>query len=97
MTDDTPPQPVIVFDADNPEWTEADFAQARPGAEVLPAEVLRAFGRNPGGRPRLAPEVKKRRVTLMLDPDVLGAFKADGRGWQTRVNAALRAAKGLLP
>jgi uncharacterized protein (DUF4415 family) len=31
----------------------------------------------------------------MLDPDVIAHFKAGGRGWQTRVNAALRKAAGL--
>ena len=31
----------------------------------------------------------------MLDPDVIEHFKADGHGWQIRVNAALRKAAGL--
>ena len=31
----------------------------------------------------------------MLDPDVIEHFKAGGKGWQTRVNAALRKAAGL--
>ena len=35
----------------------------------------------------------KRQVTLRLDPDVLAKFRATGRGWQTRINEALRAAK----
>ncbi|MBF0567314.1 MAG: BrnA antitoxin family protein [Nitrospirae bacterium] len=30
-------------------------------------------------------------VTLRLDPDVLKWFKHDGRGYQTRINAVLRA------
>jgi uncharacterized protein (DUF4415 family) len=29
-------------------------------------------------------------ITLRLDPDVLAGLKATGKGWQTRVNAALR-------
>jgi uncharacterized protein (DUF4415 family) len=33
----------------------------------------------------------KRGVYLRLDPDVLDWFKADGRGYQTRINAVLRA------
>ena len=45
------------------------------------------------GRPRL-PDAKVQ-TTLRLDPDVLDAFKADGPGWQTRMNAALRKAAGL--
>jgi uncharacterized protein (DUF4415 family) len=32
-----------VFDDDNPEWTKADFAKARPPAEVLPPELLAQF------------------------------------------------------
>ena len=32
---------------------------------------------------------------MVLDPDVIEHFKAGGRGWQTRINAALRKAAGL--
>ena len=32
----------------------------------------------------------KRPVTLRLDADVVAWFKADGRGYQTRINRALR-------
>ena len=43
------------------------------------------------GRPKLdAPKVS---VTLRLDPDVLAKFRDTGPGWQTRINAALRAAR----
>jgi uncharacterized protein (DUF4415 family) len=45
------------------------------------------------GRPRS--EQTKRSVHLRLDRDVVEAFEADGRGWQTRMNAALRKAAGL--
>ena len=34
-------------------------------------------------------------TTLRLDPDVIAAFKADGPGWQSRMNDALRPAAGL--
>jgi len=34
-------------------------------------------------------------VTLRLDPDVLDRFRADGPGWQGRINAALRKAVEL--
>jgi len=37
--------PRIVFDDDNPEWTEEDFARARTSSEVLPPEILAAFGK----------------------------------------------------
>ena len=45
------------------------------------------------GRPKL--ENPKRRVTLRLDPDVVDRFKAEGPGWQSRINAALRKAVGV--
>ena len=40
------------------------------------------------GRPRAA--VHKQPVTIRISPDVLAKFKAVGRGWQTRMDAALR-------
>lgn len=40
--------------------------------------------RGPGKKPG------KEQVAIRLDPDVLGAFRAGGPGWQTRVNAALK-------
>jgi len=38
----------------------------------------------------LIPEGNKLQVTLRLDPDVLLFFKATGRRYQSRINAALR-------
>ena len=40
------------------------------------------------GRPKAVST--KERITIRLSPDVLGAFRASGQGWQTRVDAALR-------
>lgn len=40
------------------------------------------------GRPPV--ETPKIHTGLRLDADVLAAFKAGGRGWQTRINEALR-------
>lgn len=34
----------------------------------------------------------KQQVTLRIDQDVLAKFRATGRGWQSRINEALRAA-----
>ncbi len=45
------------------------------------------------GRPlAAAPKVS---TTIRLDPEVIAHFKADGPGWQSRINAALRKAAGL--
>lgn len=43
------------------------------------------------GRPPLA--VTKQPVMIRLDPDVITKFKATGKGWQSRINEALRHAK----
>ena len=77
------------FDADDPEWTEAMFAKARPAHEVLPPPLFAALTRR--GRPRS--NAPKRPVSLRLDPEVLEYFRGTGAGWQTRINALLR--KGM--
>lgn len=37
----------------------------------------------------------KRLVSLRIDQSVLDRFRADGPGWQSRINEALRKAAGL--
>jgi uncharacterized protein (DUF4415 family) len=83
------PDPDLIDD-ENPEWTEEDFKRARPASEVLPPELYaRLTARRPGQRgAQKAPT--KVAVTLRLDPEVVAAFKADGPGWQTRINQALK-------
>ena len=75
---------------DNPEWTAEDFARARKGDD-LPAAIVASF-RHAAGRPETAFPASKQQVTLRLDRDVLGRWRASGPGWQQRMNAALRAA-----
>ena len=70
---------------------EAWFRQAKPTADI--PELVDLLRRQ--GRPALPEADRKTRVTLYLDPDVLARLKADGKGWQTRANAALRRALGL--
>ncbi len=72
-------------DADNPEWTKADFAKARAPEDALPADVLSAFGKHRG--PQKAP--KKVPVSIRLSPIVVTHFKNQGPGWQARIDAAL--------
>ena len=78
----------VVFDEDNPEWTEADFAKARPIADF--PELAAAFPKSKGGRPRGS---NKQAVSLRLDREVIAKFKATGPGWQSRINEALRRAR----
>src|SRR5947209_3018423 len=76
-------------DAENPEWTEADFRRARPALEVLPKEVVEAIRRYRGQRgPQKSPT--KELISLRVDRDVAAAYRASGPGWQTRANEALR-------
>ncbi|WP_279356635.1 BrnA antitoxin family protein [Methylobacterium indicum] len=82
----------IATDPDNPELTEAQFAQARPFADVFP-ELATTLRRARG--PQKAPT--KQLVSLRLDQDVVERFKATGPGWQTRINEALRQVAETLP
>lgn len=77
--------------SDNPKWSKEDFRNARPFAETFPdlAESIRRAR----GRPALVN--LKKQVTLRLDSDVIARFRADGPGWQSRINEALRKAAGL--
>ena len=77
----------VVFDEDNPEWTEEDFARARPASE-LPARLAAAFHK--GGRPAGS---DKQQISIRLDKAVVEKFKATGPGWQTRINEALKRAR----
>ncbi|NDD15009.1 MAG: hypothetical protein EB072_20850 [Betaproteobacteria bacterium] len=74
------------------ELTEADLALFRPAKEVLPPHVyegLIEMNRRAGVRgPQKAPT--KTRVSIRLSPEVVSAFKAGGRGWQSRIDAALK-------
>ena len=75
------------------ELTKEDFARARPASEVLPeilgpevaAEFLKPRQRGPQKKPR------KTSTTIRLDAEILEAFKAMGKGWQTRMNNVLKA------
>lgn len=58
-------------------------------------EAEKAFWRKALGRP-LADDPKKA-VSLRLDSDVIAHFKKGGAGWQSRINAALRAQAKLKP
>ena len=76
-------------DAANPEWTDEEFRRARPALDVLPHDVVDAIRRYRGQRgPQKAPT--KELISIRVDRDVIRAFRATGRGWQTRANEALR-------
>jgi len=78
----------LTKDPDNPEWTREDFVASKPAA-ALPASVLAAFprsgetSRDAGGRTVT--------VTLCLSVEVVDYFKAQGPGWEARIDQALKA------
>ena len=75
------PKPPADFD-ENPEWTDKDFAKAKPSS-------TKALLRGPG-RPIGSTSSTKKQISLRVDEDTLAEFKSEGRGWQTRMNDALR-------
>jgi uncharacterized protein (DUF4415 family) len=62
-----------------PELTEEWFQQA----DLYRGGKLIRRGRPPSKAPKEA-------VSIRLSPDVLEHFRAGGKGWQTRIDAALR-------
>jgi uncharacterized protein (DUF4415 family) len=90
MTEKT--QPPADFD-ENPEWTEEDFARARPFKEVFP-EQFEAWKRR--GRPPVA--APKVHIGFRLAADVVAGIRASGKGYNARVEKVLRdaLAKGEL-
>lgn len=89
-----PRKSYIDEDGEALELDEQFFREARPTSDFPElVEILTRHGKL--GRPPLPEGQRKKRVTLHLDPDVLERLKADGKGWQTRANAALRKALGL--
>jgi len=67
-------------------WDGVDEDERPPSAEELQAGFVAAV--NKRGRP--AGSGTKEQVAIRFDRDVLGAFRASGPGWQTRMNDALR-------
>lgn len=47
--------------------------------------------RSKRGRPAKPPEERKEQIALRVDKDVLEWYRKQGAGWQTRMNAVLRA------
>ena len=76
----------VTFDKDCPELTDKELMEFKPVNPELHAN----------------PEYfkpKKKQITLKIDADVLEAYRETGKGYQTRMNEALRnsaIASGLL-
>jgi uncharacterized protein (DUF4415 family) len=86
-------------------WSNLAKVDATPGIpddeipeitrEDLDRATLRFNGiviRGPRKRGRPLGSGKKSPIHVRIDKDILAHFRATGRGWQTRLNAALRTA-----
>src|ERR1700685_2019606 len=90
------PNPYLI-DEENPEWTDEDFKRAVPARLIHPDWAEYSEQRKRGERgPQKAPV--KQAISIRVDKDVLAIFKATGKDWQKRMNAALRmGAERLTP
>jgi len=78
MTGNTPSTPDDFSDIDD----EAPDLSTSPWVEKFNAAPVRS------GRPKSAQT--KVSTTIRLDQEVIEAFRSDGPGWQSRINAALK-------
>jgi uncharacterized protein (DUF4415 family) len=74
------------------EWTAEDFARARPLKEVRPdiyRQLKAAQTRRRRGQQRTPTKVA---ISLRVERAALAAYRATGRGWQSRLSADISAA-----
>ncbi|HDZ6747612.1 TPA: BrnA antitoxin family protein [Mannheimia haemolytica] len=91
-------QPLLDNDGEVRELTSEDFALARPLVEVMPPDFVEmvlnhqsqqeALGLIKAGRGKQKAPTKQA-ITIRLSAEVVEAFKATGKGWQSRINEAL--------
>ena len=74
-------------DDDDLHLTAAQLRTGRPGAEVYPELVHTPVIVRRVRGPQKSPT--KRAVSLRLDGEILEAFRATGKGWQSRINDTL--------
>lgn len=78
----SPEQAYGVADEDTPELTAETAGQLVSAKQFFAERGLPLPGRPKADKPKIA-------VSLRLDQEVVDGFKADGPGWQTRINAVL--------
>ena len=67
---------------------DRDIKIDRAHPEADPAHIVRGIVRR-----GLKPQSAKESISLRVDTDVLTWFRSRGPGWQTRINAVLKAYK----
>lgn len=82
-------KPLIDKDGEVRELTAEDFKRMRPAREAM-TDLVKAYEE---GRLRVRGLQKmptKTQLTLRLSRDSVETFKAGGRGWQARIDKALK-------
>ncbi|HGO5853251.1 TPA: BrnA antitoxin family protein [Mannheimia haemolytica] len=78
-----------INDIENPEWTKEDIDNALVFSQMpkeLQALVMQSQAKKRG---RPVSKNKKVSVTIRYSSNVIEAFKATGKGWQSRINKVL--------
>ena len=92
-------KPMINDDGEVRELSKADFAAMKPLADTMPedfVDMVLAHQSQMEKQGKIKPRTRgkqklptKQAVTIRLSPEIIQAFKAGGRGWQSRINEVL--------
>ena len=84
--------PVINNDGEVGDLSKAPTELFRPASDVLPPKLYASLVVLKKQRGERGPQKSRTKVptTIRFDADVLAALKASGKGWQSRVNEAVR-------
>ena len=72
------------------ELTRKDIREMRSASEVLPAELLGVLPKRTVGQRGHQKAPTKVSITLRYSPEVVRYFKETGKGWQIRMDEALK-------
>ncbi len=75
-----------ITDKENPEWTKKMISEAKSFENSDLPESFKISARR--GRP--PKEYPKKPISIRLSSDVVEYFRSTGKGWQTRIDNALR-------
>lgn len=73
------------------ELTAKDFQEMKSMSEVLPAELVKVIQNRERGQRGKQKAPLKVLVTTRYSKEVVDYFKAEGKGWQKRVDEILKA------
>jgi uncharacterized protein (DUF4415 family) len=72
------------------ELTRKDIRSMRPASEALPVELLDVLHKRKVGQRGHQKSPTKISITLRYSPEVVNYFKETGKGWQIRMDKALK-------